>query len=131
MSREEINKALYGSDRRDSKYSVDLSEKGKEARTFDGITFDSKREMEVYRDWVRPQVAAGLLRNLQFQVKFALNIKTPTGFNIRVGYYVADWTALDRQGRLLILEAKGHRTPLYKWKKKHMEAEYGIRITEL
>lgn len=127
----EITEAIAKMDGKRSKYNVDTSAAGKEARTFDGIQFDSKREMKTYRDWVKPQINAGLLRNLQFQVKFALNIKTPTGFNIRVGYYVADWTALDRQGRLQILEAKGHRTPLYNWKKKHFEAEYGLRITEL
>lgn len=128
MSKAEIHDALYP---RRSKFNVDQSAKGKEARTFDGITFHSVHEMEVYRDWIKPQLNAGLIKNLEFQVKFALNVKTPTGFTVKVGTYIADFTALDRQGKLLILEAKGKPTDLYLLKKAIFEATYGMRILEL
>lgn len=124
----EIHDALYG---KRSKFNVDQSAKGREARTYDGITFHSVHECEVYRDWIKPQLNAGLIKNLEFQVKFALNVKTPTGFTVKVADYVADFTANDRQGKLLVLEAKGKATETYKLKKKIFEATYGIRITEL
>lgn len=131
MSREEINKAIYGMDKRKSKYGVDTSEKGKEDRTYDGIVFDSVHEMKAYRDWVKPNVNIGLFHDLRFQVKFDLHVPTPNGFRVKVGTYVADWTALDRENRLNVIEAKGHQTPLYKRNKRHFEAQYGLRIIEL
>jgi hypothetical protein len=128
MSAKEINDALYG---RRSKFNVDQSAKGKEARTYDGITFHSKHEMEVYRDWVKPQVAIGIFHALRFQVRFDLHARTPGGFEVKVGTYVADFTVLDRENKLHVIDAKGCVTPVYKLKRNIFEAEYGIRITEL
>lgn len=131
MSRSEIDSAIAGMDSRKSKYGVDISAKGKEARTYEGIVYHSKREMEVYRDWIVPQMNVGIIRHVRRQVPFDLHVTTPGGFRVKIGTYKADWTALDRQDKLLILEAKGKPTALYERTKKHFEAEYGLRITEL
>src|SRR5688572_10291433 len=131
MSKAEIDSAIGAMDSRKNKYGVDLSGKGKEARTYQGIVYHSKREMEVYRDWVEPQEHMGIIANVRRQVPFDLHVTTPGGFSVKIGTYKADWTAHDRQGKLLILEAKGKATPLYERTKKHFEAEYGLRITEL
>jgi hypothetical protein len=31
----------------------------------------------------------------------------------------------------VVEDVKGMRTPMYRWKKKHVEAQYGITITEV
>lgn len=31
----------------------------------------------------------------------------------------------------VVEDVKGFKTPLYKWKKKHVEAQYGITIREI
>lgn len=131
MSKTEIDAGISGMDGNRSKYNVDQSAAGKEARTWDGITFHSKHECDVYRDYIKPQVAIGLFTNLRFQVRFDLHVVNPGGFKVKVGTYIADWTAQDRSGRLIVMDAKGTATALYKRSKKHVEAEYGIRIQEL
>jgi hypothetical protein len=113
------------------KYNVDHSDKGKADRTWDNIEFDSVHEMKVYRDHVKLNLNAGIYRDLQFQVPFELHAPTPKGTLSPVGKYVADFVVKDRADNLVILEAKGVRTPLYKRSKKHFEAEYGVRIVEL
>jgi Protein of unknown function (DUF1064). len=131
MSKAEIDAAIAGMNAKRSKYGVDTSAKGKEARTYKGILYASKHEMEVFRDWVEPQERMGLITNVQRQVGFDLHAATPGGFSVKVGVYKADWTAQDRQGRLLVIEAKGMATPLWKRNLAHFEAEYGLRITVL
>lgn len=113
------------------KYNVDHSEKGKADRTWDNIVFNSVHEMKVYRDHVKLNLNAGIYQDLQFQVPFELHAPTPKGTLSPIGKYVADFVVKDRAGNLVILEAKGVRTPLYKRSRKHFEAEYGIHITEL
>lgn len=130
MSTKEINDALYGPQTR-SKFNVDHSAKGKEDRTLDGIVFDSVHEKNVYASYVKPNVNIGVFRDLRFQVPFDLNVTAPGGFKVKIGRYVADFTALDRAGKLVVIEAKGHETPLWKRTRKHFEAEYGLRIMVL
>jgi hypothetical protein len=49
-----------------------------------------------------------------------------------VGHYVADFRYRSGpQGLLVVEDVKGVRTALYRWKKKHVEAQYGIQITEI
>lgn len=123
-----IERALYPSR---SKYNVDQSAAGKEARTYQGITFHSKREMEVYRDYVLPNVHVGLFSNLRLQVRYPLHVTTPGGLQVKVGTYIADFVATNREGRPVIMDAKGKRTELYSRSRKHFEAQYGLRIIEL
>ena len=124
----EINASLYG---RRSKYGVDTTAKGREARTYQGITFHSKHEMEVYRDYVLPNLNIGVFENLKFQVRYELHAHTPPGWPVKVGTYIADFVATDRQGKPVIMDAKGYRTAEYKLKKAIFEAEYQLRIMEL
>ena len=130
-TQEEINQALYAGQGRKSKYNVDHSAKGKEERTLDGRVFDSKRELEVYRDYVKPNVNIGVFRDLRFQVPFDLNVAAPGGFKVKIGSYRADFCMFDRAGKLVVIEAKGHETPLWKRTRKHFEVEYGLRIMTL
>ena len=120
----EINKALYGDDERKSKYGVRQDEKGKEARTWDNVVFDSVRECERYKQ-LKSLQRSETVCELELQPRFELSIN-----GVRLGEYRADFRYKDRDGRTHIEDAKGARTPLYKWKKKHVEAQYGIRILE-
>lgn len=123
--------AAYYALKTKGKYGVRTDAKGKEDRTWDNIVFDSVHEMKVYRDHVKLNLNAGIYRDLQFQVPFELHAPTPKGTLCPVGKYVADFVVKDRAGELIVIDAKGHQTPLYKRSKKHFEAEYGMRIVEL
>jgi hypothetical protein len=98
----------------------------------DGVRFDSKREAQRYQS-LMVAYKAGRISDLELQVRFDLH--APNGDLI--GRYVADFTyrlvapGMATHGRLFVEDAKGVRTPLYRWKKKHFEAEYGLRILEV
>jgi hypothetical protein len=119
---------------RKSKYGVKMDAKGREDRTWDNIVFDSKREMLVYRDHVKQNIVCGIYRvnpELWFQVPYELCVARIDGTLVCIGKYVADFVVMDTRGQIVVIDAKGAATPLYKWKKKHFEAQYGMRITEL
>jgi hypothetical protein len=70
---------------------------------------------------------AGQIRDLRRQVAIALH----AGKDVVVGTYVADATYIDlRTQRTVWEDCKGFRTPLYRWKKRHIRAEYGIDLLE-
>ena len=49
-----------------------------------------------------------------------------------IGRYYADFTyRVKATGELIVEDFKGYATRLFKWKKKHFEDEYGIKITEV
>jgi hypothetical protein len=91
----------------------------------DGVTFDSAKEA---REYTRLKLGerAGVVRGLERQPVFVLH--APTG--AVVGKYVADFRYTDAAGAPVVVDVKGFRTPLYLWKRRHVEAEYGIRIEE-
>lgn len=94
----------------------------------DGERFDSKKES---KDWaaLKLRERIGEISGLQRQVKIPLNAEGGE----RVGVYVADFVYLDRRlgGRRVIADSKGFRTPLYRWKARHVKAQYGVEILEL
>jgi len=102
--------------------------------TIDGITFASKAEAKRYEE-LKYMEMAGEIEWLELQPVFPLHA---TGFteegltNIKIGKYVADFRYIDADsGREIIEDVKGFKTPLYKWKKKHAEAEHGVEIVEI
>jgi hypothetical protein len=100
----------------------------------DNIRFSSKAEAKRYGE-LKLLEKAGLIRGLQTQVAIPLDTFTNTG-RVRVGVYVADFRYQriipdGGEWELVTEDVKGFRTPLYRWKKKHVEAQYGITITEI
>ncbi len=89
------------------------------------LTFDSKKEARRYGELVALQ-AAGKISGLRFQVPFKLH----AGNGNLIGKYVADFV-YDEAGRVVVEDVKGFKTPMYRWKKKHLKAEYGIEIQEV
>jgi hypothetical protein len=93
----------------------------------DGFVFDSAKEARRYQE-LRLLEKAGEIRALELQPKFALRVGDRF-----IGSYVADFKYFERTKPSMIPvyeDAKGFRTPLYRWKKKHVEAQYGITIRE-
>ena len=96
-------------------------------KTFvDGITFDSKREAERYKE-LRLLERGGLITDLRLQVPFELIPKQP---GERAVKYVADFVYTEN-GRMVVEDVKGYRTDVYRLKRRMMQAKYGITIQEV
>jgi hypothetical protein len=106
------------------------------------IRFDSKREAKRYVA-LRILQRGGSVRNLQRQVKFALQVARPDKLLQTIATWTADFVyerfeGLDQLGtgpteqvwRRVVEDCKGMRTEIYQRSKKHFEAQYGIQITE-
>lgn len=92
----------------------------------DGIKFDSRREARRWKE-LTLLVRAGEITGLERQVKFPLLV-----LGAVLGHYIADFVYSDRRsGRQVIEDAKGMKTPMYRWKKKHLAAQTGIQIREV
>lgn len=117
--------------------------------TVDGIRFASKAEAKRYGE-LKLLAKAGEIRDLRLQPRFvlmaavveggAVNINEGRVVGMRiVGEYRADfdYKRLDKRAYgcakwdYCCEDVKGMATDLYRWKKRHFEAQYGIRITEI
>lgn len=86
--------------------------------------FHSKSEAFRYMDLLMLERAKEI-KDLKIQVKFPLH----AGDNVFIGHYIADFTYVDsRTGERVVEDFKGHATALFKWKCKHLEAEYNIKL---
>lgn len=93
--------------------------------TIDGITFASKHEAQRYRE-LKLMERAKAIQDLKLQVAFPLIKKSKYGREIK---YVSDFTYYDN-GKLIVEDAKGFKTDVYKLKKRLMAEIYGIVIKE-
>ena len=93
--------------------------------TVDGITFDSKREAKRYSE-LMAMLRCGEIACVRCQVEYELHA-FGGGY---VGKYVADFVYL-RGSREVVEDVKGVKTAMYRWKKRHMLAEYSIAIVEV
>lgn len=102
----------------------------------DGITFASKAEAARYQE-LKLLERAQEIKELRLQPEFPLYAGcelplTPDRDPLQLGVYRGDFTYIDcRTGRSVVEDVKGFKTPLYRWKKKHVEAQYGIQISEI
>jgi Protein of unknown function (DUF1064) len=105
--------------------------------TLDGITFASKAEAKRYIE-LRALQAAGKIFRLELQPRYRLCAWT-NGEDVEVpelGHYIADFRYCNHAGchcawGCTVEDVKGFKTPLYRWKKKHVEAQYGITVREI
>ena len=95
--------------------------------TPDGQKFDSQKE---YHRWceLRLLERAGKINRLQRQVRFNL---IPKQDGEAACTYVADFVYYDDNWDLVVEDAKGYKTDVYKIKKKLMLYFHGIRIQEV
>lgn len=90
----------------------------------DGHRLDSKLEARRYQE-LRLLLVAGQIRNLEVHCRFPLEVSGK-----RIGHYEADFAYLEN-GTLVLEDCKGVATPLYRWKRAHVLAQYGITIREI
>ncbi len=107
-----------------SKYGVMTDAKGIEARTVDGHTFHSVREAMRYRE-LKMLLRSGIIRDLELQKAFPLQVN-----GVKLGNYISDFYYLDQDGRQVVEDVKGVRTPVYALKAKLVLAIYGLRVLE-
>lgn len=112
------------------------SKYGSRKQTVDGITFDSRREATRY-SVLRLEERAGRIRDLELQQPYAIYVPKFSQGSTRdvvAVVLVAAWRSdfrYIRNGVTVIEDAKGFRNRLYRLKKKCVEAQYGITITEV
>jgi hypothetical protein len=109
---------------------------GAKPTVVDGIRFASMKEARRYGE-LKLLERAGEIRGLHLQPRYTLYVSPlPPHHRINgpceeVGSYIADFGYFDRRGDHIVEDVKGFKTPLYRWKKRHVEAQYGITIREV
>lgn len=98
----------------------------------DNIRFASKAEARRYQELLL-LAKAGEIEHLELQPKFTLTVA-----GVVVGHYIADFRyhlVLVKSGQRIttqvVEDVKGIKTPLYRLKKKIVEALYPVTITEV
>jgi hypothetical protein len=89
----------------------------------DGIRFDSKKEAKFYKD-LKLQMAAGEIKEFELQPQFVLLEKDKDRVTGRGIKYIADFKITYADGSVEIVDVKGHKTQVYKLKKKLLLAKY-------
>lgn len=111
---------------------------------YDGIEFDSKKEMYRYIR-LKSMQDEGLITDLRLQVPYEIipaiyetttvQLKTKTKEVAkcvqRATHYLADFVYRDQDGNEVVEDSKGLRTKEYLLKKKMMRAFLGITIKEV
>lgn len=87
-----------------------------------GITFDSKREA-FYYNLYRKREKAKELFNLQRQIPYVFKLDDKKIFT-----YKADFQYTDTDGKTHVIDVKGVLTPVFRLKKKLIEAQHNIEI---
>ena len=87
-----------------------------------GITFDSKREA-FYYNLYRKREKAKELFNLQRQIPYVFKLDGKKIFT-----YKADFQYTDSDGKIHVIDVKGVLTPVFRLKKKLIEAQHNIEI---
>lgn len=106
-----------------SEKSPRKSKYGNRKTEVDGITFDSQREADRYRE-LKLMQKAGLIGLLEIQVPFELN--SGGTHSLR---YIADFVYVDsKTGERIIEDVKGCLTAVFKKKQRLMKKLYGIEI---
>lgn len=97
----------------------------------DNIRFASQKEGRRYAE-LKLLEKAGKIHGLTLQPEYPLSAATDDPEAPKqVGKYRADFAYWDHTGTSVVEDVKGFKTPLYRWKKKHMAAQYGIEIREI
>jgi hypothetical protein len=98
----------------------------------DNIRFASKKEAKRYSELKMLQQSGqifGLSMQAPYPFYYPCNPGEPLGKKMFT--YVADFVYLKPSGEVVIEDVKGMRTPLYKLKKKLVEAQWKFTIREV
>ena len=109
---------------------------GARAVSVDGFWFASTAEARRYGELILLE-RAGKIVELRPQVRFPLHAPSNLAGRVtKIGVYIADFTYREHYGAglhgpVIVEDVKGVKTSLYRWKKRHVEAEHGVTIREL
>ena len=90
----------------------------------DGRVFDSRAEARRYSELCLLE-SAGVIKDLVCQAAFPVFVNSKL-----ICHYYADFT-YHENGAYIVEDVKGMKTPVYRLKKKLVEALYNITITEI
>ena len=93
----------------------------------DGRLFDSKAEAARWQELSLLE-RAGEITELERQVEYEL---IPKQKGERAVKYIADFRYVDHEGKVVVEDTKGVRTPVYILKRKLMLRVHGIRVREV
>lgn len=89
------------------------------------LTFDSRAEAARFEELLILK-ESGIIRDLRLQVSYPVYIN-----DVKIFVYRADFVyEMVDTGEVVVEDVKGYRTPLYRLKKKAVEAYWGFKITE-
>lgn len=88
----------------------------------------SKKEAKVCGD-LTLMAKGGVIHDLKYQPRFDLFAYVAVGEKMKVCEYVADFSYLDLDKRI-VLDVKGVKTAMYRLKKKMMKACWDIEVQE-
>lgn len=98
----------------------------------DGVRFGSQRELKRYNNLKLLQ-DAGSVSLLGIHPRYDLHVN-----GVKLGFIELDFEYLDLVTQCMVYEDvkdpkknSSTRTPIYKWKRLHLAAEYGIQISEV
>lgn len=93
---------------------------------YNEILYDSKKEAEFARklDLTRKSIGNTII-DIQRQIPFEIKVN-----GVKICKYVLDFLVKHQDGSIEYIDVKGFKTPVYRLKKKLVEAIYGITITE-
>ena len=95
--------------RKRSKYNVDVTKKGKQNRTYKGVTYDSITEMQFYKEYIEPRISTGDIKKCERQVTYVLQDGfTYRGSKILPIKYKSDFDVTYRDGSLIVYDVKGN-----------------------
>ena len=92
----------------------------------DGYKFDSQAEAKHYWFTLKPKLERGEIRDLEVHPSYAIIIDGE-----KICRYIADFRYFTMK-EVVVEDVKGFKTPVYKLKKKLVEAMYrGVKILEV
>lgn len=100
----------------------------KEDRTWEGVVYDSKKEMTRHQELLLLEKAGGITNLKYHPDKFEMNLYDYAGKLVEKVIYEADFTYYVN-GIFVVEDVKGFRTKDYKRKKRLMK-HFGIDILE-
>lgn len=111
--------------RKVSKYHVDISEKGKKERTYNGVLYDSKTELQFLQEYIEPRLKSGEIKSYTRQVEYILQEKFEyNGKKILPIKYRSDFNVVWSNGDLQVFDVKGNPDTTSLLKRKLMWFKY-------
>lgn len=115
-------KIVYPWHKKNNKYNAKKT-------VIDNVTFASKKEAKRYEE-LKFLEKAGVISDLVLQPSYTLHAINNIGEKIKIGKCILDFLYFAHfDSEITIEDVKGLDNPLSKWKRKHVEAEYGIKVT--